>query len=145
MEHIGQFFKQRRVGYTARVHFRIEKTEAASTVTLHLAPPPEQRRFSQGMIESAYSPGYDDWIRGAVLGVEFALSQINNAAYAVTITEILGLTSDTNPTIVAAAAALGVWEAADFDPGSSLLEFVQHKALTSWDLPGDALPSFETV
>jgi len=127
MDYIGRFCRQyQKKCYVARVHFRIDKAVGRSTVTAQLEQPAEK-----------------NWVQGAVIGAEFALSKIRNAAYTVTITRIDGSDTETNASVAAAAITLGIWEAARFDPGSLLLEFIQHKALTSWKLPVDALPSLE--
>ena len=44
--------------------------------------------------------GYDDWKQGAVLGAKFALAAVKASS---SVVEITGLTTDTNPSIVAAA------------------------------------------
>src|SRR5262245_17709314 len=71
---------------------------------------------SQGTFEDAPAVGYDHWKNGARVGVTFALSIAGRPAAAVVVNRITGLTSDTNPTIVAVAAAQAVWSALGFVP-----------------------------
>jgi hypothetical protein len=61
---------------------------------------------AQGNIEEVSACGYDDWKRGAIAGVEFAFRQLGERPCLVTVTKIEGVSSDTNPAAVGAAAAL---------------------------------------
>lgn len=51
----------------------------------------------------------------------------------VTIVRILGMTTDTNPTIVAAAAADATWNALGFAPRASVRQRVESVVLRSWE------------
>ena len=96
--------------------------------------------IARGYIEGVPAEGYDDWKGGAVAGSKYALRQANRTDCSVTVTRITGLTTDTNPSIVAAAAAFAVWDAIGYKPSASQLEFIQEAALTSWDKPHDLIP-----
>ena len=62
----------------------------------------------------------------------FALRCAGLHTYGVRITRIVGMTTDTNPTIVAAAAAR-----------AALLARFDAQVLASWDSDADALPVFD--
>ena len=96
----------------------------------------------QGYIEEVPLVGYDDWKEGARAGVRFALSVAGQDRSVVTITKIEGLSTDTNPTIVGAAAALATWSALEFEPSKDVLERIETQACSSWQLPHDAIPEF---
>ncbi len=90
----------------------------------------------QGVIEEVSADGHDAWKAGAYAGVLFALRCAGLHEHGVRIIRIVGMTTDTNPTIVAAAAARAVWQAAGFTPPPELLARVEAQVLASWD--GDA-------
>jgi hypothetical protein len=141
----GTFLRQyQRKGYAARVHVVVAETIGASNVTVQLDECGDPQALSQGNIEAAYAPAYNDWIQGAVIGAAYALARVKTAAYTATITAIFGMTTDTNPTIVAAATVFAVWNAVNYVPSTEETEFLERKVLKSWDLPFDALPALET-
>ena len=131
-------------GYAARVHVVVAETIGASNVIVQLDPCGDPQTFSQGNIEAAYAPAYNDWIQGAVIGAEYAFAKVKVAAYTITITAIFGMTTDTNPTIVAAATVFAVWNAVNYVPTAEETQFIERKVLKSWDLPYDALPTLIT-
>jgi hypothetical protein len=90
---------------------------------------------SQGSIESVPKRGYESWQQGAVLGVAFALWTAGHRDCRVVITEILGLTSDSNPTIIAAAAMTAVWDALAFTPEPALIARIERSVVASQSLP----------
>jgi len=58
--------------------------------------------LSQGYVESIPREGYDSWKKGIKNGIDYGLRMINeNRKYRVTIIESKGLTTDTNPIILA--------------------------------------------
>lgn len=67
----------------------------------------------QGYIEVVPASGYDDWKQGAVIGIKYALNKCFMKKYSIDILSISGLITDTNPTIIATAAAYAVWNALD--------------------------------
>ena len=97
---------------------------------------------SQGYIEEVPAHGYDDWQEGARAGVLYALSVAETEGAHVFVTKIEGLTTDTNPTIVGAAAALATWAALKFDAPKDVLERLEAQACSSWQLPHDSIPKF---
>jgi hypothetical protein len=75
--------------------------------------------------------------------VAFALSVAGDPAVRVVITKIEGLSgTDTNPTIVGAAAALAMWRALGFEPPSEVIERLEAVVFESWRRPLDEIPSF---
>lgn len=98
--------------------------------------------YSQGYIESFPAKGYDDWKQGAKIGAEFALLTAQAVNCHVTITQIEGLTTDTNPTIVGFASILAVWQALEFNPSREMIEKLENQVFESWNKPYDELPIF---
>lgn len=94
---------------------------------------------SQGYIEEVPAQGYEDWKQGAVLGVAFALWTAKQRECGVVITKIEGLTSDTNPTIIAAAAMDAIWKAIEYTPESTLTSQILQNILMSWELPNNSI------
>ena len=86
--------------------------------------------------------GYDDWKQGAVLGAKFALAAVK-ASSSIVVVEITGLTTDTNPSIVAAPCAHAVWNALGVTPPEAALQHLNATVLSSCKRPCDALPSCE--
>jgi hypothetical protein len=93
--------------------------------------------LAQGYIEDVPERGYEDWKQGAVLGVAFALWTAGNTDSAVTITKIEGMTSDSNATIIAAAAMDAVWKALSFTPEPALTTQIEQSVVASWSLPSN--------
>jgi hypothetical protein len=126
-----------------------DKLPHFAEVALDLAfsdPPPEVRFdccgrgfYSQGYIEDVSANGYDDWKAGAREGVLFALRVTDHPAK-VTVTRISGLGTDTNPTIVAMAAALAVWRALNVQPPSWAMESLESVVFGSWARGATAVP-----
>lgn len=138
----GKFLRQREgKGYAARVFIELNEGDSYPRVTAQLETPSIPVLFSQGDIEKAYAPTYNDWIQGAVIGASYALAKLKNSVYMVTITTIIGMETDTNPTIVAAAAIFAVWNAVNYHPHDEI-QFIIDKVFASWDLPPDTMPTF---
>ena len=97
---------------------------------------------SQGYIEEVPATGYDDWKGGAKAGVSFALSVAGKSDCRVNVSKIEGLGTDTNPTVVAYAAALAVWKALGFEPTKDLVDKVEGLVFSSWKRPHDEIPKF---
>ena len=97
---------------------------------------------SHGFIEEVPARGYDEWKGGAEAGVAFALSVAGKSDCRVNVSKIEGLTTDTNPTIVAYAAALAVWKALGFEPARKLVEQVEGLVFSSWKRPHNEIPKF---
>ena len=97
---------------------------------------------SQGRFEDAPVAGYEPWKAGAAAGVRYALGHAGRADVDVTITRITGLSTDTNPTIVGAAAALATWNGLAFAPAPAEWARVESIVFGSWQRPQDEVPSF---
>jgi hypothetical protein len=98
--------------------------------------------YSQGYVEEVPAAGYEDWKGGARVGVSFALSEAGRADCRVNVSKIEGLSTDTNPTIVAYAAALAVWKALSFEAPTEVVEQLETLVFTSWNRPYDEIPKF---
>ena len=96
----------------------------------------------QGAIESVPRIGYDNWKAGAVAGAQYALQACGNPTYAVVIRSIRGMQTDTNPTVVAAAAINAVWKALAFQPSDAVIACIEQKVFSSWSMPRDAVALF---
>lgn len=99
----------------------------------------------QGYLEDAPTTGYDDWKAGAQVGARFACEIAGVPGARVRIERITGMETDTNPTIVAAAAALAVWNAIGFEPAHSVHALVEAHVFASWkrqqgEIPDLAVP-----
>lgn len=98
--------------------------------------------FMQGQIEDVAERGHNDWKAGGCAGVSYALRLAQAPPCRVTITKIEGLFTDTNPTIVGAAAAFAVWKALDYQPSQEEIQRLEEIVFSSWSLPDGAVPSF---
>ncbi|WP_395146043.1 hypothetical protein [Armatimonas sp.] len=126
----------------------------AAVVSLTLMPNATEQRIeiscdgdpraglSQGNIEEATKIGYEDWKSGAQAGVVFALKVADQTMCHVQIMRIRGMLTDTNPTIVGAAAALATWEALEFEPPQEVITRLEEQVFSSWSLAWDAIPQF---
>jgi hypothetical protein len=97
---------------------------------------------SQGQMEEVPAVGYDDWKAGAIAGVRHALAQAGRLDVNVTISRIVGISTDTNPTIVGAAAARAVWGALGFEAGPVETARVDAIVFSSWQRAQEEPPSF---
>ena len=97
---------------------------------------------AQGQLETVTPEGYDDWKAGARAGVDFAASIAALPPARVTIVRIAGLTTDTNPTVVGAAAACALWQAVGFSPPAHVIDRLEAAVFASWNLSGDSVPRF---
>jgi hypothetical protein len=99
--------------------------------------------FSQGYVEEVTAEGYTDWKAGAKAGVEFALSIAKILNCHVVITKIEGLDiTDTNPTIIGAAAALAIWSALKFEPSKEVIHQLETVVFSSWERSHEEIPIF---
>jgi hypothetical protein len=96
--------------------------------------------IAQGYFEEATALGYEDWKQGAMVGVEYALRQANCLDCTVVVTKIVGMFTDTNPSIVAVAAAMAVWQALNYKPTEPEEKKLEDIVFNSWNLPYDAIP-----
>src|SRR5262249_48601975 len=124
----------------------------AARVTLSLESPSSQPGIqfrcsgggwiAQGYLEEVPAVGYDDWKAGAKAGIEHALAVAHPAATRVEVTRIVGMLTDTNPSVVGAAAALATWKGLAFEPPSEVIQALESVVFGSWERPYDAVPEF---
>lgn len=137
----GTFLRQtNRKGYGARVELRVDLADPTASISVdcHGSRPTGR----QGDIADVPAEGFNDWKQGAMAGVSYALARADQPSIGVTVTRVQGLVTDTNPTIVGAAAINAVWKALKFEPGDADVEHVTQMALASWDRPVDAIPEW---
>ncbi len=140
-EHEGRFLRQTgSAGYAARVTVRVDHDSREPGI--HFACSGEGWK-RQGAFEEATPNGYDDWKAGARVGAEYALRRAGILGCRVTITKIIGMVTDTNSTIVAAAATFGVWQALGYQPDADERERIERVTLDSWSPGAPKLPSFD--
>jgi hypothetical protein len=98
----GRFLNQRDgKGYAARVTVRIEPHSDKPSIATACSG---DGWTGQGCVEEVPAVGYDDWKQGAINGIRYALRAAHCLDCSVVVTRIVGMTTDTNPTIVGAAA-----------------------------------------
>jgi hypothetical protein len=135
----ARFVRQyNKAGYFALVRLEVERewNELEITTDCH-----GRTSRSQGHIEEVPATGYDDWKQGAINGVKFALEVINKRNAKVVITHIEGLTTDTNPTIVAAAAARAIWNAFEISIPEHTERNLENCVLESWSNDSSFVPA----
>jgi len=136
----GRFIRQSHSkGYGAVVTLTIDSAANETHISLDCHG---QGFRSQGSIEDVPEQGYDDWKQGAVVGVDYALRAAGLEPCGVVITKIEGLTTDTNPTIVAVAAMDAIWKGMRVTPQADVDAYVKAVAMDSWTQPYDAIPNF---
>jgi hypothetical protein len=99
--------------------------------------------IAQGHLEEVPAVGYDDWKAGARAGIEFALSVAAKQSACVHVTRIVGMTTDSNPSSLAAAAAFAVWKALGHNPSPTALEELEAVVADSRTRPFDWVPVLE--
>ena len=136
----GNFLRQKGRGFAARVTIQIECGANAPYTATALRG---EGWIRQGDVEEVPSIGYDDWKQGAIIGAEYALKKAEAMDCTVIITRIVGMTTDTNPTIVGAAAINAVWQALNYVPEASEQNRLEAIVLNSWEHEPHTLPNFE--
>lgn len=142
--HDGRFLVQRAgVGFAAHVTICLERGHVGPAIELACTGPGGWH--GQGSLEEVAANGHLSWQAGARLGAAFALRIAGLTDARVRITKIVGMTTDTNPTIVAAAAARAVWAAAGFVPAAELLARFEAQVFASWQIDCEALPQLDAL
>jgi hypothetical protein len=95
---------------------------------------------SQGYFEDVPAVGYEHWKNGARVGATFALSIAGRPTAEVVVSRITGLSTDTNPTIVAVAAAHAVWNALGFAPPDEVVRALEARMFGSFGRGFDHVP-----
>lgn len=138
----GNFFRYKKgKPYGASVTIQFESTSDRAYIFFQCSE--SGWGGTQGSWEEATAQGYQDWKAAAKVGIEYALRQANQTQTGIIVTRILGRDgTDTNPTIVAAAAAYAVWNAIDFRPSKEEEHRLHEIVFDSWNQPLDDLPDF---
>jgi hypothetical protein len=95
----------------------------------------------QGSLEDATADGYTPWKEGAALGARFAIAQMGIAAR-VRIERVSGMTTDTNATCCAVAAAKAVWNCLGYSPPVEINEKLHDSLIGSFNAPNEVAPIF---
>lgn len=136
----GKFLRQYKgLPYAARVTIQFEPKPSQPYILIQCSG---KGGGSQGIIDDVSEHGYRDWKAGAKVGVEYALEEANANKSGVIVTKIIGLLTDTNPTIIAAAAAFAVWEAIGFKASQEELKKLEDIVFNSWNIPFNSIPTF---
>ena len=98
--------------------------------------------YSQGHLEEVPAEGYGPWKEGARIGVTFAHRIAALPPCAVVVERIAGLTTDTNPTIVAVAAARAFWNAIGFQPAAEVVTSLEERMFGSFALGPEHVPDW---
>jgi hypothetical protein len=139
----GSFLRQRNhCAYAARVTVVVQPCSCSRVMDITATCSGKVLSLLQGDIEEATPEGYSDWKQGAEAGARFALRIAKSGNWSVCITRIVGMTTDTNPTIVGAATMQAVWKAIGFVPDLDTATRVEAMALESWQHPHDFIPDF---
>lgn len=136
----GNFLRQwKGKGYIARVTVRVNLSSETSSIVTACSG---DGWSGQGNIEEVSATGYDNWKAGAIAGIRYALETARCQNCSVIVTRILGIATDTNPTIVGAAAINAVWKAIDYIPSDLEQNQIEVLVLSSWEHSPDKLPDF---
>jgi hypothetical protein len=103
---------------------------------------------SQGQIESIPKEGYNYWKKGIRNGIEYADSKLTeNSGLKITIESGIGLSTDTNPTIIGFSASRAILEKLPNCESITELEKLEKLVYSSWNYKYDAIPDFinETI
>ena len=90
------------------------------------------------------SEDYERWVRGAIYGVRFAITETNSMPCVVRLVE-LAVGEGTTATQVAAAAALAVWEAIGVELEGGVLARIHRRVVESRQQGADWLGDFATA
>jgi hypothetical protein len=138
-------------GVIRRIHNKLPYVAAVTVQVEHHVPHSEIHARctglgwggSQGTLDDVSARGYEDWKAAAIYGAQYALWIAAARPCRITITRIVGRDgTDTNPTIVGAAAAYAVWKALTYQPSREISEWIEAIVFRSWQTP-DALPNFD--
>ena len=120
---VGTFAKHRKVSAFARVELIVHEPSAdAATTSFTCAG---AGWIAQGYVEEVSALGYDAWKQGASAGIDFAFRLAGELRRRTTVTKIEGMSSDTNPASVGAAAALAIFDALSIPPPPSFQTLVE--------------------
>ena len=128
------------IPHFACVALEVDYATATSSIDLECSG---EGWIEQGYLEEVSADGYDDWKAGARVGIEFALKFARLTQARVVVRKITGLTTDTNPTIVGAAAAIATWNAIGYTPAQEVLERLEGSVFVSWSRGANAIPVFD--
>jgi hypothetical protein len=128
IEFIGEVKRVKKVGHFAQVAVRLGQANDASIIIACCGAGFE----AQGYLEDVPADGYDSWKSGATRGAIYARGLTQNTARQIIITRISGLTTHTNPCIVAIASALAVWSALAYEPSTQERQRLDQMLFDTW-------------
>ncbi len=101
---------------------------------------------SQGYLETVPEKGYDHWKKGVANGVKYAFSKlVNNNGLKITILEVSGLSTDTNPTILGYACSRAVLNKLINNESEAAHNEIEKLMFISWNYEYNSIPDFEKM
>lgn len=101
---------------------------------------------SQGYVETIPKEGYDSWKQGIKNGIIYGLKLIiDDRKFNVTILEANGLTTDTNPIILAFVAARALLDKIENKESKTEVEKLEELVYSSWNHGFDSQIDFENL
>ena len=127
----GKFLRQNKgKGFAARIKMEISESEN------------EIIEFSK-ITDANNRNLHPNWLKGAEIGVKFALGKILNKKYHIKINEIIGTYTDTNPTIIGTATIFGIWNYLGMKIEEIEIERLTYLTLNSWNISFLEIPKYE--
>jgi len=101
---------------------------------------------SQGYAESIPQKGYNSWKKGVKIGIEYALRIINDyRKFKVTILKVNGLTTDTNPIILAYVSSRAILKEFEKKESEADLKKIEEIVFNSWNYEYDSQIDFDKL
>jgi hypothetical protein len=125
--------------YAARVTVTVEEPSAQPDILFSCSG---KGWIRQGYLEEVPAVGYDSWKAGARAGIEYALSKAGVGTARVEVVKIVGMITDTNPSVVGAAAAIAIWKALEFEPPEEVISSMEAVVFGNWQRSHDEVPQF---
>ena len=130
--------------HLGKVSLTLKLTEKGILEIEENYPDKKPSGFSQGQIESIPKEGYNDWKKGIRNGIEYAYGKLTeNSGLKITIESAIGLSTDTNPTIIGFSASRAILEKLPNCESKTELEKLEKIVYSSWNYKYDAIPDFK--
>ena len=130
--------------HLGKVSLTLKLTEKGILEIEENYPEKKSYGFSQGQKESIPKEGYNDWKKGIRKGIEYAYSKLTeNSGLKITIESAVGLSTDTNPTIIGFSASRAILEKLPNCESKTEPEKLEKIVYSSWNYEYDAIPDFK--
>ena len=107
-------------------------------------PEKKSKGYSQGQSEFVPKNGYEDWKKGIINGIEYAYSKLtDNKGLKIIIENAVGLSTDTNPTIIGFSASRAILEKLSNCESETEFEKLERMVFSSWNYQYDSIPDFK--